>query len=70
MNCLADRSGLFTISNRSVPCTQGIDISRHTVSLKTFSEMDGGRPVAGNVDVGFVDAEGQGDRDVTYDAVL
>ena len=69
MNCLAGTTGLFTISNLSTPCTQGIDISKNMVPLKTFSEVDGGQSTTGKMMVGFVDAEGQGDRDVTYDAV-
>lgn len=50
--------------------TQGIDISTRMIPLKTFSEIDGGKTCQGNIKVGFVDAEGQGDRDVTYDANL
>lgn len=73
MNCLSGTTGLFTISNLSTPCTQGIDISRNLISLKTFSEIDGGRSSQSQgrerTRVGFVDAEGQGDRDVTYDSV-
>lgn len=69
MNCLAGTTGLFTISNLSTPCTQGIDISKSLVPLKTFSEIDNGHTTQGKMKVGFVDAEGQGDRDVTYDAV-
>ena len=75
MNCLAGREGTFKISNDRDPCTQGIDISRTTVPLREFASMDGGAavaPVAGAsaLRVGFVDAEGQGDRDVNYDARL
>lgn len=71
MNCLSGTTGLFNISNLSTPCTQGIDISRNLIPLKAFSEIDGGKSVGSSVrmKVGFVDAEGQGDRDVTYDAV-
>jgi hypothetical protein len=71
MNCLSGTTGLFTISNLSTPCTQGIDISRNMIPLKSFSEIDGGRSTGSSIRmrVGFVDAEGQGDRDVTYDAV-
>jgi hypothetical protein len=41
------------------------------IPLKSFSEIDGGRSLQrqSRMRVGFVDAEGQGDRDVTYDAV-
>jgi hypothetical protein len=71
MNCLSGTTGLFTISNLSTPCTQGIDISRNMIPLKSFSEIDSGRSTGSSIRmrVGFVDAEGQGDRDVTYDAV-
>eukprot|EP01041_Mallomonas_annulata_P010551 gene10551-22004_t len=75
MNCLADQTGLFQISNQRESCTQGIDISPHTMDISTFSQVDGGKAVtlpknSRKVKVGFVDAEGQGDRDVTYDANL
>ena len=73
MNCLSGVTGLFTISNLSTPCTQGIDISRSLIPLRSFSEIDGGRicqsPNRDKIKIGFVDAEGQGDRDVTYDSV-
>ena len=71
MNCLSGTTGLFTISNLSTPCTQGIDISQNMTPLKSFSEIDRGRSTGSSIRmrVGFVDAEGQGDRDVTYDAV-
>lgn len=51
-------------------CTQGIDITNKFVSLNDFSRMHGGRHVNGNVQIGFVDAEGQGDKSVSYDAAL
>jgi hypothetical protein len=60
--------------------TQGIDISDKWVNLRTFSELNGGKyPLtatsapdssAENIHVGFVDAEGQGDKDISYDANL
>lgn len=70
MNCLAGQPDVFQISNFRESCTQGIDISRHMLDLKTFSELDGGKGVSKRMKVGFVDAEGQGDRDVSYDANL
>lgn len=70
MNCLAGQSDVFQISNFRESCTQGIDISRHMLDLKTFSELDGGKGLSKRMKVGFVDAEGQGDRDVSYDANL
>ena len=70
MNCLAGETELFKISNQRESCTQGIDISRHLIPLSTFSGIHGGRPNNSSTNIGFVDAEGQGDRDVTYDANL
>jgi hypothetical protein len=89
MNCLTGREGTFQISNARDPCTQGIDISRTTMSVADFSTLDGGARVeaaaahgggrrgggpdgggAAALRIGFVDAEGQGDRDVNYDARL
>ena len=62
---------MLQISNLSEPCTQGIDISNSMIDLKAFSTIDSGRPVdGGKMKVGFVDAEGQGDQDITYDANL
>lgn len=71
MNCLAGERDIFRVSNEKDPCTQGIDISNKWMKLSDFSTIDSGILVC-NVDknVGFVDAEGQGDRDVTYDATL
>ena len=61
----------FQISNLSEPCTQGIDISNSMIDLKTFSSIDNGKAIeSGKCKVGFVDAEGQGDQDITYDANL
>ena len=38
--------------------------------MHAFSTIDGGNQVSGNAVVGFVDAEGQGDQDIGYDAKL
>jgi hypothetical protein len=71
MNLLAGREDLFKISNSREPCTQGVDISSHLMPLDNFAALDGGSGVkSNNATVGFVDAEGQGDRDVTYDSRL
>jgi hypothetical protein len=40
------------------------------LNLSEFSEIDGGTRNSTSMRIGFVDAEGQGDRDVTYDANL
>lgn len=69
MNLLADQQDLFKISNLREPCTQGVDLSGHFIPLSTFSALNGCPPVAGKhgkqIQIGFVDAEGQGDRDIT-----
>ncbi|KAH7481889.1 hypothetical protein KRP22_011148 [Phytophthora ramorum] len=74
MNLLADQQDLFKISNLREPCTQGVDLSGHFVPLSQFSGFNGCPPItpkaSRNVHVGFVDAEGQGDRDITYDSRL
>ena len=38
--------------------------------MSAFSSVDGGKKVSGRTTIGFIDAEGQGDQDVTYDAKL
>ena len=71
MNCLAGQShDIFRISNEKESCTQGIEISDLWLPIKDFSRLEGGKPVNGNIKIGFVDAEGQGDKDVSYDASL
>jgi hypothetical protein len=72
MNCLAGEREIFKVSNEKESCTQGIDISNKWLPLKNFSTIDGGTEVYTNMPtkIGFVDAEGQGDRDITYDANL
>jgi hypothetical protein len=66
MNCLAGEKEIFRISNEKESCTQGIDISNKWLSLADFSKIDGGRVSMGKAKVGFVDAEGQGDKDISY----
>jgi hypothetical protein len=71
MNLLADQQDLFKISNLREPCTQGVDLSGHFIPLPTFSGLNGCPAIAsGKSDrqtlrIGFVDAEGQGDRDIS-----
>jgi hypothetical protein len=36
MNMLADCEGLFEISNKAKPCTNGVDLSAHTTALADF----------------------------------
>ena len=66
MNCLAGEEQIFKISNEKESCTQGIDISEKWLTVTDFSKIDGGVSCTGKTKVGFVDAEGQGDRDVSY----
>lgn len=73
MNCLADKNELFKTASSADPCTQGVDISNYFVPLTSFASFYG--DVVNNFSnkapfVGFVDVEGQGDRDVAYDANL
>ncbi|CEG49755.1 guanylate-binding protein [Plasmopara halstedii] len=74
MNLLADQQDLFKISNLREPCTQGVDLSSHFVPLSTFSGFNGCSAITSkkskDIHIGFVDAEGQGDRDITYDSRL
>ena len=70
MNCLAGETEVFRISNEKESCTQGIDISDKWITLDQFSSLHGGKRVPGQRKIGFIDAEGQGDKDVTYDANL
>ncbi|RHY37326.1 hypothetical protein DYB28_000190 [Aphanomyces astaci] len=71
MNLLANQQDLFRISNEKEPCTQGVDLSSHFMPLEAFSRINGCPPVSSpNMSIGFVDAEGQGDRDITYDSRL
>lgn len=78
MNLLSGFEDLFRISNEREPCTQGVDLCSQLSSLDRFSAIDATiTNVEGDLSnedmdmaIGFVDAEGQGDRDVTYDARL
>ncbi|EQC36373.1 hypothetical protein SDRG_06477 [Saprolegnia diclina VS20] len=70
MNLLANQQDLFRISNEKEPCTQGVDLSSHFMPLTEFSRQNGNPSVSSSMKVGFVDAEGQGDRDITYDSRL
>jgi len=76
MNCLSGEPKGFKISNKKDPCTVGIDLANKLMGLREFGSVDGGNcggitsSDSTNMRVGFVDAEGQGDRDVAYDAKL
>ena len=72
MNSLACREDLFCVSNAHESCTQGIDMSKVWMPLHDFSTADGGaaKYMDCPIKVGFLDAEGQGDKDVSYDSKL
>ena len=72
---LSAHENLFQVSNSHTPCTLGVDICSHVMPLSAFESLDSDEDIPLKVDpnemvVGFVDAEGQGDRDVSYDARL
>ncbi len=82
MNTLAGEDRLFRISSSQDPCTQGVDLSRKVLSWGAFHHRDeiamkklekkslaraSSEPAP---KIAFVDVEGQGDRDVAYDANL
>lgn len=68
MNVLAQRDGVFAISNKSAPCTSGCDMSSHTSSLEEYAGHSGsGRGDSDSMRIAYVDTEGQGDHDEAYD---
>jgi hypothetical protein len=69
MNLLVGCDDLFKVSNRSAPCTKGVDLSLRTVNASVFAGSAEPSSSA-DVQVGFLDAEGMGDRDQSYDALL
>jgi hypothetical protein len=75
MNCLAGQPGLFRVINSSAPCTKGVDISSVIIPheamgnhVRSYSKEP--VPNVDDLDVGFVDVEGQGDQDGTHDTML
>lgn len=75
MNCLVGKPGVFKVINSSQPCTKGVDISSYFSTYNALSSSavlpDAEMPTsAGNPLVGFVDVEGQGAEDNTYDTML
>jgi len=68
MNVLAQLDGVFAISNKSVPCTSGCDMSSHTSSLEEYAGHSGsGNGDSDSMRIAYVDVEGQGDQDEAYD---
>ena len=73
MSLLCGQHGLFKASSGGESFTKGIMMANHFAGLTHFSGQDGGRRVEAEQEdtvVGFVDAEGQGDRGVEYDLKL
>jgi hypothetical protein len=74
MNCLLGVPGLFKVVNSATPCTKGVDVSSLVVPHSTLAHHVGtygaSVPSNDNLDVGFVDVEGQGDKDGTHDTML
>lgn len=75
MNCLVGARGLFKVINSSLPCTKGVDISSLIVPQADLANRVNGFsdeqvPLSEDIELGFVDVEGQGDRDITYDTML
>jgi len=81
MNKLAGDGGCgFAVSNRQDPCTVGVDIAKNTKTLQEFCSVDPTSSLLkdrnaqalmkqnSKIRVGFIDVEGQGDRDAAYDA--
>lgn len=72
LNCLAGKPGLFRCNNQHLPCTKGSDISASTNKLKSIADHVGVKVAApmANARVAWVDCEGSGDQDVSYDTKL
>jgi len=73
MNCLLGVPSAFKVVNSSEPCTRGVDISSYVAKRTTIASKIGlmdGEDKASDMNVGFVDVEGQGAEDGTYDTML
>jgi hypothetical protein len=78
MSLLCGEQGLFRSSAGGESFTQGIILANFFSSLEAFSSQDGGECVSPDsvsvgedgLVVGFVDAEGQGDKGMQYDLKL
>lgn len=75
MNRLLTSSGgepPFKVINTHEPCTRGVDISTYFIPNSQLVEAAGLEETEGNSEqlVGFVDVEGSGDQDATYDTML
>jgi hypothetical protein len=74
MSLMCGKPGLFASSSGGDSFTKGIHMANYFLDLELFSRVDNGAPVRPATEervlVGFVDAEGQGDRGVEYDLKL
>jgi hypothetical protein len=80
MNQLSRRQDVFRISNAKDPCTEGIDLSRASLPLSEFAGIttyskgkassSSSTSSTGGSRILLADVEGQGDREVAYDARL
>ncbi|CAN0040095.1 unnamed protein product, partial [Phaeothamnion confervicola] len=77
LNLFQDSTGTFTVSGSADPCTQGVDVSSTIFGLQDFLHAGGADTPAnsGQHDqtgplIGFVDAEGSGDRHESYELKL
>lgn len=76
MNRLLEQAGgqgPFKVINSATPCTAGVDISSSFTPYTKLAELAGEEvdpDKKSNHCVGFVDVEGQGDRDQSYDTLL
>lgn len=72
LNCLAGRAGLFPCNNQHLPCTKGCDISGYASKLQSIADhANVSMPDSmKSARVAWVDCEGSGDQDVSYDTKL
>lgn len=69
MNLLSGQAGAFKVKPGNIPCTLGVDA---LTSFPTYEEFLGIPPAATRSlgRIGFLDAEGQGDKGIDYDTIL
>lgn len=70
MNCLSGRQGIFQVLNTAEPCTKGVDISSYLMEHSHLAKHTKQATVENNPLLGFVDVEGQGAEDNSYDTML
>lgn len=81
LNALTGVDNLFHVSSAATPCTSGADLSKTLLSVSDLEKEDYTTSTASSASlqstssgetplVGFVDMEGQGDKDSSYDVLL